>query len=265
MVRWQLTGIEGEMGGYPAAEMLAPGLDETPLVPDEQGQCLLVPRDDSPDYEHLLARVRALLDPSRPNWVVLPHVQREHRHWWEQQLASVAEPGFGRGSVALALSQMDRLATPARLIAVHRPDEDTPGIEGAIALDWHPTEERGLAFDLTRMDGRLDGKTDVGALLKLGRDTITQPEALLCPGTGGDGYLERLLPFLAELGPWAGQAVRWEFPEARLGRLGVVGSLYSWAWLEAGYRLGDWSAPCAILEMDDSEMVGLSVVRWQPS
>lgn len=72
-------------------------------------------------------------------------------------------------------------------------------------------------------------------------------------------------PFLAELGPWASQQVRWEFPEARLGRLGVVGSLYSWAWLEAGYRLGDWSEPCAILEMDDSEMVGLSVVSGPDS
>lgn len=263
MVRWQLTSIEGRLGGYPVNELLAPGLAESPLVPDEQGQCLIEPRlDDESVVQRLSSLIHPLLDPAKPNWVVLPETQRANRSWWEEQLGGVAEAGFGRGAVALSLSQLNRLATPGCVIAAHTPDEGSPGIEGVVALEWSPAEA-GMAFDLARMDGRLDGKTDVGALLKLGRETATQPEALLCPGTGGDSYLERLLPFLAELGPWAGPDVRWEFPEARLGQMGVVGSLYDWAWLEAGYRLGDWAGSCAVLEMDESHLVGLSVVRWQ--
>lgn len=260
-MRWELTSIEGQLGAWPAADLLAPGLTESPLMPDEQGQCLIEPKTEASDKERLWSRIEPLLGSGKPNWVLLPEAQRANRDWWETRLSDIAEPGFGRGAAALALSQLNRLATPGRLIAGHTPEEGSEGIEGVMALEWAPSD-RGMVFDLTRMDGRLDGKTDVGALLNLGRETVTQPEALLCPGTGGDGYLERLLPFLAELGPWARPEVRWEFPEARLGRLGVVGSLYDWAWLEAGYRLGDWTGPCAVMEMDESHLVGLSVVSW---
>ena len=260
-MHWELTSVEGQLGPWAATELLSPGLVELPLMPDKQGQCLIDPREEPSEQEHLWSRIQPLLDPGKPNWVVLPEAQRANREWWETRLSEIAEPGFGRGAVALALSQLNRLATAGRLIAAHAPGEGCEGIEGVMALEWAPSD-RGMTFELSRMDGRMDGKTDVGALLNLGRETVAKPEALLCPGTGGDGYLERLLPFLAELGPWAHPEVRWEFPEARLGRLGVVGSLYDWAWLEAGYRLGDWTGPCAVMEMDESHLVGLSVVSW---
>ncbi|XOZ32430.1 hypothetical protein ACMDCT_09445 [Halomonadaceae bacterium KBTZ08] len=261
MVRWALTSVEGQLGSWPAADLLAPGLTASPLEPDEQGQCLIEPRADESNQSRLLRRVRPLLDADKPNWVVLPEGERAERDWWRAQLADVAEPGFGRGTVALALGQLNRLATPGRVIAAYAPEPGEEGVEGALALEWAPSD-KGMTFELARMDGRLDGKTDVGKLLNLGRETLAHPEALVCPGTGGDNNLERLLPFLGELGGWAGAQVRWEFPEAPLGQLGVAGSLYNWAWLEAGYRLRDWTGPCAVLEMDESHLVGLSAVSW---
>lgn len=260
-MRWALTSVEGQLGTYPAADLLAPGLTASPLVPDEQGQCLIEPRTDASNQSRLLGHIRPLLDADKPNWVVLPDGERAEREWWQAQLEDIAEPGFGRGAVALALGQLNRLATPGRIVAAYAPGQGEEGVEGALALEWAPSET-GMTFELTRMDGRLDGKTDVGTLLKQGRETLTCPEALICPGTGGDNRLERLLPFLGDLGDWAGAQVRWEFPEAQLGQLGVVGSLYNWAWLEAGYRLRDWTGPCAVLEMDESHLVGLSVVSW---
>jgi len=261
-VRWQLTAIEGNLGELSASAALGPNLNDLALVPDDQGQCRITPVSDLSGRDLLWSRVKPLLDESGPNWVILPHDQRQDRDWWEGQLGDRAELGFGRAAVALSLSQMNRLAVPGRLIAADVPAEDRPGVEGVLALAWSPAEQ-GLNFDLARMDGRLDGDTDVGALLDLGREAQPNPEILSCPGTGSDGYLERLLPFLAHLGPWAAPTVRWEFPETRIGPMGVVGSLYSWAWLEAGYRLGDWSGPSAMLEMDESPLVGLSVVSWQ--
>lgn len=258
-MRWQLINVSGQAGELSAVEALT----RTPVATDEQGQSWISQGCDRdlPMSEGLWQRLRPWLDPGLPTWVILPYSERTHRAWWQGRLSDGAELGFGRASVALALSQLNRLAAPGRIIAVNRPAANEPGIEAVMALDWGPADH-GLAFELTQMDGRLDGKTDVGALLELGRNTVHQPEVLFCPGTAGDGYIERLLPFLGALGPWAAQEVRWEFAEAPLGRLGVVGSLFSWAWLEAGYRLGEWQDPCAVIELDDSPLAGLSVVSW---
>jgi hypothetical protein len=256
-VRWRLTQVTGRLGSLSSAEALA----RASAVVDEQGQCRIEPKLELPRHELLWARLEPLLATEKPNWVILPHTERQRHDWWQARLGQTAEVGFGRAAVALALSQLNRLAVPGRIAAAHIPADGHPGVEGVLALDWTPADY-GLAFDLSHMDGRLDGKTDMGALLELGRTKAAQPEVLICPGTGGDNYLERLLPFLAHLGPWAGPEVRWEFAEAALGRLGVVGSLYNWAWLEAGYRLGDWAGPSAVLELDESPLAGLSVVNW---
>lgn len=256
-MRWQLSGVNGRLGSLTAAEALA---NLPPLV-DIHGQSLIAPALPLEKHERLYARLARLLDTSVPNWVFLPHHERERRSWWETHLGQTAEVAFGRAGVTLALCQLNRLGQPGRFIAVDEPTAGQPGIEGVLALDWAPAEF-GLSFEFSRMDGRLDGKTDVSSLLELARKRLAQPDVFLCPGTGGDGYLERLLPFLSELGRWAEQQVRWEFPEAALGRLGVVGSLYGWAWLEAGYRLGDWAGPSAVMDMDESPLVGLTVVNW---
>lgn len=254
-MRWRLSKVWGSLGGCLATEALG---GRRPRI-DGQGQSRLIPAANIDGPEALYVRVEPLLDAGRPNWVMLPPGERRRREWWQQRLGETVEIGFGRGAVALALSQLNNLKVAGRVIAVDSPPPDQPGIEGVLALDWEPAEH-GLAFDLNCMDGRLDGKTDVGALLDQGRRTVAHPEVLFCPGTGSDGYMERLLPFLSHLGSWAG--ARWEFAEADLGRLGVVGSLYGWAWLEAGYRLGDWRGPVAVMELDESPLVGLSVVSW---
>lgn len=256
-MRWQLTQIQGRLGALSAAEVLA----KAPMRVDEQSMGPQASEVGLEGHELLWARLAPLLALDTPNWIILPHTERQRRDWWQQRAGSVAEIGFGRAAVALALSQLNRLGVPGCLLAADLPVGDQTGVEGVLALRWTPSQE-GLGFDLTLMDGRLDGKTDVGAMLDTGREVVASPEVFFCPGTGSDGYLERLLPFLSHLGSWTGPEVRWEFAEASLGGLGVVGSLFNWAWLEAGYRLGDWTGPGAVIELDESPLVGLSVVNW---
>jgi hypothetical protein len=258
VVRWQLSRITGSLGPISVTDVLA-GRE---LVPDAMGQCRLLSKSvAATGHERLCARVQPLLEPDRPNWVILPHAEHGRRGWWQERLGEDVEIGFGRAAVALALSQLDRLGNPGRITAVNGLNGTDPGIEGVIALEWSPAQE-GLRFEMNQVDGRLDARTDVGALLERGRQIVSEPDVVFCPGTGGDGHLEGLLPFLAQLGDWVSQTVRWEFTEAPLGRLGVVGSLYNWAWVEAGYRLGDWKGPAVVLDMDESPLVGLSVVNW---
>ena len=256
-MRWQLTRVNGALGSLSAAEALA----KVPMVLNEQGQGKLKPIPSLADHEVLWARVQPELASAKANWLILPHDERQRWEWWQARVADLAEIGFGRAAVALALGQLNRLGVAGRLIAVDQAGTENLGVEGILVLDWTPAEH-GLAFELSRMDGRLDGKTDIGALLAVGRNTLAQPEVLFCPGIGADGYLERLLPFFSELGLWASSEVRWEFAEADLGRLGVVGSLFNWAWLVAGYRLGDWAGPIAVIELDESPLAGLSIVNW---
>ncbi|TVP58432.1 MAG: hypothetical protein EA349_04645 [Halomonadaceae bacterium] len=156
---------------------------------------------------------------------------------------------------------MNRLAEAGRMIAAHLPDPGERGLEAVMVLEWTPAPF-GIHFLRNLVDGRLDGKTDVGALIDQGREVAPHPEILICPGFSGDD-LERLLPFLRHLGSWAAPVVRWEFAESLLGPLGVVGSLYNWAWLETGYRLSDWQGQAVVLDMDQSPLVGLSVIHWQ--
>lgn len=271
MVRWQLIGIQGQLGSLSAAEALA----GVPMPLDAQGQsgsALKSPETNGraggelkiaglAPHELLWSRLSPYVSHAHPNWVILPHAERQRRDWWWQQLGHVAEIGFGRAAVVLALSQMNRLGVTSCLLAIDAAASDQAGIDGVLALQWSPSPT-GLGFDMTLVDGRLDDKTDVGAMLSAGRSLLEQPEVFFCPGNGSDGYLDRLLPFLSQLGSWAGQAVRWEFAEAALGRLGVVGSLFNWAWLEAGYRLQDWSGPSVVIELDESPLVGLSIVNW---
>ncbi len=257
-MRWQLSRVIGTLGSNNVQEALA-GI---PVMTNGLGQSWIESTNHADSCSRLWAHVEPLLNAEVPNWIILPDAEKANRDWWQARAGKIAEVGFGRAATTLALSQLDRLGVPGRLVAVDSPSEGRAGVEGVLALDWVP-DDHGLVIDLARMDGRIDGKTDLGAILLSGREVVAQPELVMCSGVGGED-LERLLPFMTHLGAWAGPDVRWEFPEAGLGRLGVVGSLYNLAWLEAGYRLGDWSGSAVMLELDSSPLVGLSVIRYLP-
>lgn len=261
-MRWQLSRVDGALGACSIPEALA----GAPVRVNENGQAWVASsaENEGADERDLIwARLEPLLVADLPNWLILPHTETTSRQWWQDRAGAVAEIVFGRACIPLALGQMARLGVPGRLIAVHRPPAGKPGIEALVVLEWTPAEE-GMEFEFTCMDGRLDGKTDVGALLLAGQEVVSAPEVMVCPGTDGND-LERLLPFMSQLGGWSGPEVRWEFPEAAIGRLGVAGGLYSLAWLESGYRLGDFSGPAILLELDDSPLAGLAVVSWHAS
>lgn len=257
MVPWQLTGTAGRIGSLTIGEALARKQVEL----DSEGRGWLDPAQPDPALSALWSHIEPLLRTDAPNWLILPYSERNQADWWQARAGHAAEVLFGRASAALALRQMGRLGVAGRLIAADAPMHQALPVQAVMAVDMTPAEQ-GLVFELTELDGRLDGKTDVGALIALGQDVTRRPEALFCPGNSGDD-VERLLPFLGQLGEWAGPDVRWEFPEAPLGYLGVVGSLFTWAWVEAGYRLGDYQAPLVLLEMDKSPLVGLVVVRHE--
>lgn len=254
---WQLTGIHGSIGGYPPKDLLTPGLGVQPLVPDDQGQCRIpgVEADDAQD--RLVEVIEPLLLPDQPNWVVLPASEQDQRLVWEQQFGDRAEIGFGRGWSALAMGQLNRLETAGRVIAARMIGTDGNGVEAVVALDWTPSDQ-GLELAFSQVDGRPDGGTDPGALIRKGGEVVTQPEGVLCPGTGSDGYLDPLYP---ALGDWVQPEVRWLFPEAALGALGVAGSLINWAWLVQGYHLGELTEATAVLAMDEGALAGLSLVQ----
>lgn len=258
-MRWQLTAPEGWLAGYPLAEVLANGgvLDGAPVVAPADPLRPLAP-------ELLAERVAPYTRPGRErhHWLVLPDNQREHRAFWAANAGDGPEPGFGRAHVTLALRQMISLGQPARLVAVDRVAIGDEWTDSVLAMDWQPAAQ-GLGMIWSQLDGRLDGKTDVGAMLQMAADRVPCPELLLCPGNISDGAMERLLPFLSSLGQWTAPSVRWEFAEARVGPLGVVGALYSWFWLQDGYRLGEWRGVTAVMDMDQSPLVGLSLVDYQ--
>ena len=255
---WQLNQIRGALGSSSVQEVLA----GKSVAINDRSQSWIDSASDMKKCNRLWEHLEPLLEPGLPSWIILPYAEKADHEWWHARAGKVAELGFGRAAIAVALSQLDRLGVAGRLLAVDAPATDGAGIEGVIALDWEPGEQ-GLTIEWARMDGRLDGKTDLGAILQSGREVVPQPELIMCSGVGGED-MERLLPFMTHLGEWARQDVRWEFPEAGVGRLGVVGSLYNLAWLEAGYRLGDWSGSAVLLELDSSPLVGLSVIRYLP-
>jgi hypothetical protein len=259
-VPWQLTGIHGTIGSCPPEDLLTPGLGAQPLVPDDQGQCRIPGVEAGDVHDRLIEVIEPLLLPGQPNWVVLPASEQDQRLAWEQQVGDRAEIGFGRGWSALAMSQLNRLGTTGRVIAARMIRADEEGVEAVVALDWTPSEQ-GLELVFSQVDGRPEGGTDPGALIRKGGEVVTQPEMVLCPGTGSDGYLDQLYPAFAALGDWVQPEVRWSFPEASLGALGVAGCLFGWAWLVQGYNLGEFTEATAVLAMDEGALAGLSLVQ----
>ena len=256
---WQLTGIHGAIGDRHPEDLLTPELGSQPLVPDDQGQCRVPGIEAEGVHERLVEVIEPLLLSDQPNWVMLPASEQEQRLAWEQRIGDRAEIGFGRGWNALAMSQLSRLGTAGRVIAARMASADEAGVEAVLALDWTPVDS-GLELLFSRVDGRPEGGTDPGDLIRKGVEAVSQPEALLCPGNGSDGYIEQLVPALPALGDWVQPEVRWLFPEASVGTLGVAGSLFGWAWLAQGYRLGEFTETTAILAMDEGALVGLSLV-----
>lgn len=258
-MRWQLTNPAGQLAGYPLAEVLANGglLDAAPIMATADPIRPLAP-------EALAEMMSPFIKLSSGchHWLVLPESQREYRAFWEAQAGQGPEPGFGRAHVTLALRQMVSLGQPARLVVADRVTVDGGWTDSVLALDWQPVGQ-GMGMVWSQLDGRLDGKTDVGAMLQQAASRVPCPELLLCPGNVSDGAMERLLPFLSSLGQWSTASVRWEFAEARVGPLGVVGALYNWFWLQEGYRLGEWQGIAAVMDMDQSPLVGLSLVDYR--
>lgn len=255
-MRWQLSGAEGVLAGRPLAEVLACGgvLNDAPLPARVDASRIHAP-------ETLADRLAPLWRKDRYNWLILPDTQRPARTYWESYTGEGPDAGFGRAQVVLALRQMASLGQPARLLAVDRVASGEGWTDSVLALDWEPAE-RGLALLWSQLDGRLDGKTDVGALLEQASGRVSRPGVIVCPGTASDNTLERLLPFLTSLGPWTVPSVRWEFAESRVGPLGVVGALYSWFWLQEGFQFGEWQGPAAVMDMDQSPLVGVSLVDY---
>lgn len=255
---WQLTHADGLLAGRPLATVMACGgvLNDAPLAASiDAGQ--------ANDPASLADKLAPFWRDDVHNWLILPEAQRVHRDWWQSLAGNGPDPGFGRAQVALALKQMTSLQLPARLLAVDRVPLNEGWTDNVLALDWQPAKQ-GLEFIWSRVDGRLDGKTDVGAMLEQACSAAPNPEVVLCPGNVSDGAIERLLPFMGSLAAWAAPAVRWEFAEARVGPMGVVGGLYSWLWLHEGYRMGDWQQTAAVIDMDQSPLVGLSLVNFRP-
>lgn len=257
-MRWRLTRAEGTLAGTPLDDILDNGgvLSGAPAeVPQHD--------DHAQEQAWLEQQFRAYLGGDRPTWVILPDQERSERHLWQDLAAGQVEVGFGRSGVTLALSQINRLQAPATLVAIDRMPGSRPlmEVESQLRVDLEPGET-GLGLMLSLVDGRMDGNTDITSLLEQARAVAPTPEVLCLPGTGSDGCLDRLIPSLSALGDWGGQAVRWEFAEARIGPLGTAGSLFNWYWMHEGFRLGDWHGPVVILDMDTSPLVGLSVVDF---
>lgn len=257
-MRWRLTHAEGSLAGAPLEDLLDNG--------GVLGQgATEVPAFDTHDQEQvwLERQCRALTPNDRATWWVLPDSERHERHHWQDLAASEVQVAFGRSGVTLALSQINRLQEPATLVAMDRVPGSQPKtvVESRLRIDLEP-DSGGLGLKLNLVDGRLDGSTDLTTLLEKARDSVPSPEVLFMPGTGGDASLDHLVPCLSAMDTWVGEAVRWEFAEARIGPLGVAGSLFNWFWAHEGYRLGDWQGPVAILDMDAGPLVGLSVVDY---
>lgn len=257
-MRWRLTGAEGVLAGVPLDEILdnggvLPGAPrETALRGNHAGE--------PPWFAQLIRRCQGS---ERPTWVILPDSERKHRDYWQELATGDIELGFGRAGVTLVLSQINRLRAPATLVAM----DQTPGtqpdtvVESWSQLALEPSDA-GLGLALSLVDGRLDGEPDLTSLLAQAQGVTQSPAVMFMPGSGSDGYLDRLMPSLSAMGNWVAREVRWEFAEARIGALGVAGSLFNWYWLHEGYRLGDWQGPAVVLDMDTSPLVGLSVVDF---
>lgn len=257
-MRWRLSGAEGVLAGAPLDDVLDNGgiLPDAPVeVSSQEGA--------SGEVGWLDQHCRESPSTGRPTWIVLPDRERSKRHRWQDVIAGQVEIGFGRSGITLAMGQINRLKAPATLVAIDRVPGSQPGhfVESYLRVDMEPADT-GLGMMLNLVDGRLDGATDLTSMLEQARTLVAQPEVLFLPGTGSDGGLDRLLPSLSAMGNWVGRDVRWEFAEARIGPLGMVGSLFSWYWLYEGFRLGDWQGPAVIMDMDTSPLVGLSVVDF---
>ncbi|KAA8977774.1 hypothetical protein [Halospina sp. K52047b] len=257
---WQLSGIQGSIGAHNLEDVLSPGLEAQPLAAGDTSQCRIPGIEAEGSHERLRAVIEPLLLPDQPNWVMLPSSEQNQRLVWENCLGDRAEIGFGRGWSALAMSQLNRLGTTGRMIAARMKSPDEAGMEAVVALDWTPSDS-GLELVFSLVDGRPEGGSDPGDLVRKGVDAVSRPEALLCPGNGSDGYLEQLTPALPALGDWVQPEVRWAFPEAPAGTLGVAGNLFGWAWLVQGYRLGEFTGSTVVLAMDGGPLAGLSGVR----
>lgn len=257
-MRWRLTRPEGILAGVPLEQILDCG-GRLPGAPGE----VAYHGNRSDDEAWLQQQLSRYLGLDLPAWIILPDRERSWRSQWQDTVGGRVELGFGRAGVALALSQINKLAAPATLIAIDRLPGHQPHtvLESQLRVDLVP-DQTGLGFQLNLVDGRLDGRTDVGAMVEQVCAVAEQPQLLMCPGSGSDGCLDQLMPCLGASKGWVERSVRWEFAEARIGSLGVAGSLFNWFWLYEGYRLGEWQGPAVVLDMDTSPLVGISVVDF---
>ncbi len=258
-MRWQLSNPSGLLAGVPVEVIL------------EEGGALAVPPsevalDEALEVQKnwLAERLKMLEGPEKPAWLVLPEQERSRQLPWQEQLPGNVEVAFGRSGVTLALGQATRLGAPATVLAMDRVPGVTPGkvVTSQLSMDLGPGDV-GLAFLLGLVDGRPDRPTDLSDMLEHAGRVATAPEVLLMPGTGNDDSLDRLMGSLAAMGTWVDQGIRWEFAEARIGPMGVAGSLFNRYWLQQGYRLGDWQGTAVVMDMDASPLAGLSVVDYK--
>ncbi|WP_050657880.1 hypothetical protein [Gallaecimonas pentaromativorans] len=225
---WQLS-LSGELAGVSAEALLA-GM--APMPED-------APAPTAPE---------ALLCADKPNWYLLAYGD-------QRPVPPQAQLARGRAGLALVLSQLQKSGEGARVIAPHR--------QGVLALDITPAAE-GIVCRELLMDGRWDANPDFGPVLRRARQHCPQPAAVLMPGSGADNRLERLMPFFGEMAGWTGSDVPWQFAEAGMA-LETAGALFTWAWMAQGLAWGQWQGDAVVVELDDSPMMGLAVVRWQGS
>lgn len=225
---WQLS-LSGHIAGVSAAQLLA---GEQPL----------------PGVSHGPEAIAPWLAADRRNWLLMPYGSKV-------QAPAGVEIARGRAAMALIFSQLNSSPRPGRIIAA------VSG--GVLALDITPAST-GIAVSDLLADGRWDANPDFAPLISKARQLCPRPALMLLPGSGADGYLQRLMPFFGNMAGWTGSDVNWQFAEAGMN-LEMAGALYSWAWMAQGLAWGQWQGDAVVVELDNSPMMGVAIVRWQGS
>ncbi|WKE65731.1 hypothetical protein PVT67_00295 [Gallaecimonas kandeliae] len=227
---WQLSLHGGRLGALPWPDALA-GLPQ----PQEPAT--------------LAGWQQALLEGQ--TWLLLPQDERPRQAQW--QAWGQVNLQFGRAGLAWVLAQLDKAKAPARLLAL------APKRPAWLAIDWTPAAS-GLRLEHLALDGQPQGQLDLGALLEKGQAACPRPALLSCPGMGREADLGWLWPCLGKLGDWS--QAQWQFAEASLGELDVVGSLYRLWQLHQDFMEGALPGKAVTLELDSSPMAALAVLGW---
>jgi len=258
-VYWKLKAVHGFVGALTPEAALAG--EKALMNADRQIWRNAPVREAGP--VQMLDRLEPLLGEAGPLWLALPHAQWEHRNWWRERLGERAEIGFGRGYLSLAMAQLNRLGEPGRILAINLPQGKEPGLETVLALDWEPSGDTGFEWLCHGVEGQFGQPADMSIVLDQAREVAPAVEAVICPGNGQPGYLDRVMESATHLQGWVGQHIPWQFPECPLmAPMGVPGSLFAWAWLESGYRLRDFEERVALFHTDSGPVGGVSVVSW---